>query len=113
MVYTKGEWKADVRVGVVAVYPDNEITRGYLPCIPDRKVCIFYKEGRAEYKPDGNFKQWNVDEGDIADANLIAAAPDMYEALELVDRAWVGDGVDMARAVDAVLLAKSKAERRT
>lgn len=45
-------------------------------------------------------------------ARLIAAAPTMLEALELVQRAWVGDGVDMASAVDACLLAIAKAEGR-
>lgn len=47
------------------------------------------------------------------DAKLIAAAPDLREACELVQRAWTGDGVDMATAVDACLLAIAKAEGRT
>ena len=42
-------------------------------------------------------------------AVLFAAAPDMLDALELVNRAHVGDGVDMATAVDACPLAIDKA----
>lgn len=36
------------------------------------------------------------------------AAPSLAEACDLVQRAWVGDGVDMATAVDAALLALDK-----
>lgn len=35
---------------------------------------------------------------------------EMLEALELVDRAYVKDGVSMATAIDAVLLAIAKAK---
>ena len=45
-----------------------------------------------------------------ADANLIAAAPDLLDACELVDRAATGDGVEMSTAVDACLLAIAKAK---
>ena len=44
--------------------------------------------------------------------NLMKASEDLYEACELVDRAWAGDGVDMATAVDACLLAIAKVEQR-
>ena len=43
-----------------------------------------------------------------ANARLIAVAPDLLEACELVERAWAGDGVDMSRAVDACLLVIAK-----
>ena len=39
---------------------------------------------------------------------LEAAAPDLLAACELTERAWCGDGVDMATAVDACLLAIEK-----
>jgi hypothetical protein len=45
-----------------------------------------------------------------ANARLIAAAPALLAACELVQRAWVGDGVEMASAVDACLLAIAQAD---
>lgn len=42
-------------------------------------------------------------------SHLYAAAPKLLEACDLVQRAWVGDGVEMAEAVDACLLAIAKA----
>ena len=78
MEYTKGDWKVDIRVGCVAVYADNETTRSYLPCIPDPSVCVYYKSG--EVGEDG----WQVDKELIANAHLISACPDMYEALKAI-----------------------------
>jgi len=50
-------------------------------------------------------------------AGLFAAAPEtkaqrdeLLEAAELVERAWVGDGVEMSVAVDACLLAIARAK---
>jgi hypothetical protein len=50
-----------------------------------------------------------VPSGDLAIAQIAAAAPTLLEAADLVQRAWVGDGVDMVTAVDAILLAIAKA----
>ena len=41
-------------------------------------------------------------------ANLIAAAPELLAACELVDRACTGDGVHISTALDACLLAIAK-----
>ena len=76
-MFTKGEWKADIRVGCVAVYADNETTRSYLPCIPNPDVCVYYKLGKRG--KDG----WELNEELIANANLIAAAPKQHELLKL------------------------------
>lgn len=46
-----------------------------------------------------------------ANARLIAAAPALYAACELVDRAAAGDGVRMSEAVDACLLALAAADK--
>lgn len=59
----------------------------------------------ASVNPPGS----KADKTDIANARLIAAAPDLLEACDLVQRAHVGDGVTMAEAVDACLLAIDKA----
>jgi hypothetical protein len=45
----------------------------------------------------------------LANAQLIAAAPEMLAALNQVERAWVGDGIGMSTAVDSCLLAIAKA----
>ena len=47
-----------------------------------------------------------------ANARLIAAGPELLEACDMVQRAYVGDGIDMSRAVDACLLAIAKATNR-
>ena len=85
-MFTKGEWKVDVRVGCVAVYADNEKTQSYLPCIPDPSVCIYYKSGYQKKNKKTGFTEWNVRSEDVANANLIAAAPDMYNELKEADR---------------------------
>ena len=51
------------------------------------------------------------DEGGY-NARLIAAAPELLEACQLVERAAVGDGVDTSRAIDACLLAIDRAPWR-
>jgi len=84
MDYTKGEWKADERVGVVAVYADNESNRNCLDGESDN--CIYWGSGYQEYNEDGSFKQWNVSPEKIANAHLIAESPAMYKALKQVLR---------------------------
>jgi len=41
----------------------------------------------------------------FADAQLMATAPNLLKACDLVQRAWSGDGVELSEAVDACLLA--------
>lgn len=88
-MYTKGEWKAYIfeKSGIVHIVEQTD--QRIIADLPTKSLA------------------WD----DIkANAQLIASAPDLYEACKLVDRAWVGDGVDMSLAVDAVLLALAKAE---
>ena len=75
--YSKGEWKADVRTGCVAVY-----TREKVNCLMGAEIwAIYYKGGRQITKEVVSQK---ITEEDIANAHLIAAAPDMYEACQKV-----------------------------
>ncbi|MCW5001022.1 hypothetical protein M7963_05785 [Enterobacter roggenkampii] len=99
---TPGPWVVDVRGGCVAVYPDGEQweTPG---CHYDDKRNIAYSNKGAEY--DAVVGYWNMDKKTIRDYTLIAAAPDLLEALqsiiELQTRGYVvlGDKyTDMARA---------------
>jgi hypothetical protein len=76
-------WKVDIRVGVVAVYPDNEITQSYLPCIPPSELCIYYRPGICVMDSNGSFAYWDNAPGAIKEANLIAAAPKLHKALIL------------------------------
>ena len=78
----KEKWILDVRVGCVAVYPDNEITRSHLPCIPDPEVCLYFKSGKRVMDDKEEFDYWTVKDEDLANAQLIAAAPELYEALK-------------------------------
>ena len=79
MEYTKGEWVADIRVGVVAVHlKDNE----KFNCLDGmRKQCIYWASGKYVDDEVGD-GHWTVTDEDKANAQLIASAPDMYEALK-------------------------------
>ena len=74
---------------------------------------------KGDWKAEHNLHGWHVACNGTglaihidseANANLIAASPDMYKACEAVQRAWAGDNVDMSYAVDLCLLAIAKAE---
>jgi hypothetical protein len=84
MEYTKGEWVADIRVGCVAVHVKDD--EKYHCLDGAAKDCIYFKHGYSTKKPDGI--EWNVYPEDEANANLIAAAPDMYEALESMIKSY-------------------------
>ena len=109
MQYTKGEWKFEKSDLTIR---SNDFKNGSQ--MGDYKGVII-----ADLKPAlGCDYSDNIDlehtgrthavPQTLANARLIASAPDLYEACKLIDRAWVGDGVDMAFAVDAVLLAIAK-----
>ena len=67
MNYTKGEWKVYHEEELVTVDSDNEV------------VAVCRK------------KEWQKsDETALANAHLIAAAPDMYETLREVKLVWAG-----------------------
>ncbi|WP_065649205.1 hypothetical protein [Pantoea eucrina] len=78
---TPGPWINDVRGGCVAVYQDGrqEDTQG---CHRDDERNIAYSNKGAEY--DEVFGFWAMDKKTIHDFNLIAAAPELLEVLQLI-----------------------------
>ena len=74
MNYTRGEWIADIRVGMVAVHIDDKERFNCLDGAQDE--CIYVRHGHRG--KDG----WEVLPEDVANAHLIAAAPDLLEACE-------------------------------
>lgn len=76
---TPGPWVVDVRGGCVAVYQDGrqEDTNG-CHCDDDRNIA--YSNKGAEY--DVVVGYWGMDKKTIRDFTLIAAAPDLLEALQ-------------------------------
>jgi hypothetical protein len=90
--YTPGPWKLNTTGGIT-----------WAVDAPPKHVAMmnFYKDGSER----------SVDEEEsLANAQLISAAPDLLEALELVERAYVGDGIEMEVAIDACLLVIEKAK---
>ena len=88
--YTKGPWRYAEELSAIVFVQDHKV----------KTIADFGKTSLSK-------------EEDRANAALIASAPDMLDALEAVDRAWVGDGIEMIEAVDLCLLAIAKAKGET
>jgi hypothetical protein len=80
MSYVHRDWIADIRVGLVSVHVRNPEKYNCLSGLANE--CIFYKNGYQVLKDNGDFDHWEVKPEDVANAHLIAAAPDMYETLK-------------------------------
>jgi hypothetical protein len=78
--FTKGEWVADIRIGCCAVYPSSS-TDGWEQWLCDDAKNLFYKRYHNDFM---NPECKNLAIEHVANANLIAAAPEMYAILETV-----------------------------
>lgn len=76
--FTKGNWKADLRGGCCAVYPEN-LSNETNGCHSYDKRNIFYSDKDAKYNDEKGC--WYMSEEAQANAVLISAAPDMLTAL--------------------------------
>ena len=76
--FTKGEWIADLRSGCCAVYPKKNEgdTNG---CHQYDKRNIFYSNKGCKYDEKNGY--WTMSQEEQANAQLISAAPDLFEAL--------------------------------
>lgn len=80
MTHTPGPWRLDTRVGCLAVYPKGEEHN----CLSGASDwAIHYASGYKTTDEAGNFTQWNIDPQKVANATLMAAAPDLLEACKL------------------------------
>ena len=69
---TPGPWICDLRVGCVAVYPENI---GRVNCMGDSEgKRLFYRNGFQVKDENGYFKEWCVKPQDVDDAEFIAQA---------------------------------------
>lgn len=66
--FTKGEWT------IQSLPHDYDFRKGYAYCIRDKRNCALAEVGHIDAIFDGEETE--------ANASLIAAAPDMYEALK-------------------------------
>jgi len=74
MKHTKGPWKVDERVGCIAIYPADE---KYNCLDMPHHNFVAYWHGYMDEE-----KTWQLHEKDLANARLIAAAPELLEALK-------------------------------
>ena len=103
--HTKGPWKADIRSGCVAIYPANE-SHSCLSGI--EATAIHYQDGRGE-QPESGYRP--VTEEQVANAFLIAAAPQLLEACRLAAKQSFRDDEGRA-AVYSCVAAIAAAEGR-
>jgi hypothetical protein len=85
--HTPGPWKLDERVGCVAVYAGT--ARNCLEDPPDS--FIFYRHGLKDAQ-----EKWYVPEEQLANARVIAAAPELLEAAK-----WALRGLEKLAAEEA------------
>ena len=74
-MHTKGQWKADIRSGCVAVYP---AVQEYKCLSGFDDEFIHFKMGKK------TGLSWEMDETDIDNARLIAAAPDYHKLAQFI-----------------------------
>jgi hypothetical protein len=82
-------WEADIRVGIATVHAKDKIMFNCLDGMRDQ--CIYWANGYEVLKPNNDFDHWEVSPEKIANAHLIAAAPDMYQALKAARISMLGD----------------------
>lgn len=102
--HTPRPWKVDERTGITVVYNGERNT-----CLmggEDNIICTFH--GKQVKRDDGALV-WQMDERDVANARLMAAAPDLLEAcIEVENFARYADDFDSG-LYDEVIAAIAKA----
>ena len=76
--HTPGPWFADIRGGCCAVYPAHERGTDLRSEGLNADTCIFYSSQGATYEAG----RWSLPTEQIANAELIAQAPAMYERIK-------------------------------
>jgi hypothetical protein len=72
--WTKGPWEATIRTGCMGVYPEGKEPN----CMSGAKDwMLLYQDGRGEESHPGGYLMLTDEQ--IANATLIAAAPELYE----------------------------------
>jgi hypothetical protein len=106
MKHTPGPWVADFRGGCLAVYPKSR--KGDTPGLhseDDRN--IHYSDRGASY----NGERWLMSEQAKVDAVLIAAAPELLEALKTINRAFwqqYKDPISEIKAITSIAIARAE-----
>lgn len=98
--HTPGPWAYELEYG-------QNITE--LPRITTVARCANYVIGLPSDYPGGNYRDGDPSGDEEADARLIAAAPDLLEALELADHMLSGSNMDAKAVKNKVRSAIAKA----
>lgn len=102
---TPGPWVADIRGGCAAVYPESR--EGDTPgCHSDDDRNITFSSKRAKY----NGLRWGMDNSVEHDFKLIAAAPELLEALQDALHAYDKHGEDSCWDFARAAIAKALGE---
>ena len=104
--FTKGEWVADIRVGCCAVYV-KELRDEWEQGLHNDDENIYYKSfPNVAMKPE--LKSQSIEL--VANAHLIAAAPEMYAALKLISDLSILDADKGLSSLVDELLVKARGE---
>ena len=110
--HTPGPWICDVRNGCIAIYDGEQRN-----CLATDEPTVAYWSGQRVTDADTDTWHYEVDPRDVANARLIAAAPELLAALEFIVATTADGSLDTLtrlkniRGCATPAIAKAKGEK--